>query len=357
MKTIAVLCHYRLMPDRIGGMDAFFWEFDRSAKEQGYIVDWYFPNTAQHGEYSNLTIREAGPLSIEDSFLVQVTQHKQNYDFILCHFLELCTPFYKQVKKHLPQAQLIAVDHNPRPIGGYPLQKRITKRIKGILYGPSIDRLIGVSHYTVNELLRDFGSSMKPKTQVIYNGVLTHHIQRREKRSTLHPTFLTACHLRQSKGIQDLIEAVALLEPTLKKDIHIDVYGDGEYKEVLLQLIAEKELTNQFSFKGNSPDLGSVYFQYDYLLHPSHMECFSLGILESLAANVPVIAATVGGNAEVITNGVNGYLIEPKNIKQLQTLIETLYTGKQSIQSDTDTLIKQEYTLTRMVQQYLQLLT
>ena len=32
------------------------------------------------------------------------------------------------------------------------------------------------------------------------------------------------------------------------------------------------------------------------------MECFSLSILESLAANIPVITTPVGGNLEVVTN-------------------------------------------------------
>jgi glycosyltransferase involved in cell wall biosynthesis len=345
------------MPDRIGGMDAFFWAFDAATKEQGYLVDWYFPNTANHGDYPKLTIHASGSEAVELFFLEQVKQKHMHYDVIMCHFVELCTPFYKHVKQQLPQSKVIAVDHNPRPLGGYPLKKRLAKRMKGWLYARYIDTIIGVSAYTVKEIVRDFGSSVASKTLIVHNGVLTDHIQRRNHRNRLHPNFLTACHLRYSKGIQDLIEAVSLIPEAVQSAIHIDVYGDGDYKKYLQKLVNTKHLTHQFSFKGNSPDLGSVYHHYDYLLHPSHMECFSLGILESLAANVPVITTTVGGNAEVITSEQNGYLFTPRNVHQLKELIENVYTGKKTIQMDTDVLIKQQFTLSNMVTQYLNLLS
>jgi glycosyltransferase involved in cell wall biosynthesis len=52
---------------------------------------------------------------------------------------------------------------------------------------------------------------------------------------------------------------------------------------------------------GSTANLSELYCRYDYMF-PSHMECFSLSILESLSANVPVITTNVGGNEEVIIN-------------------------------------------------------
>jgi L-malate glycosyltransferase len=351
---IAVLCNYELMPDRIGGMDYFYWQFDAEVKKLGHRIDWYFPNEASHGAYNKLRIHASGTNSVESFFL---QQHPKRYDVVYCHFLELCTAFYKKVKQLHPDTKIIAVDHNPRPIGGYQLKKRIAKKIKGWIYARYIDVFVGVSAYTVNEMLKDFGSPLANKTQVIYNGILTDGIQRRINRNTSNPSFLTACHLRYSKGIQDLVAAVALLPSSIQSTLHIDVYGDGDYKEKLKQLMIEANLLSNFSFKGNAPDLGTIYHRYDYLLHPSHMECFSLGLLESLAANVPVITTTVGGNTEVVTNGVNGYLIAPQNSQQLSFIIEQLYTGNISIQKDTDIYIKTTFTLEKMVTGYLSLLT
>lgn len=350
---IAVLCNYELKPDRIGGMDHFFWQFDAAIKQAGHTIDWYFPNEAKHGAYSSLTIHAANHPTVETFFLQKAAS---KYDVVYSHFLELCTPFFKQLKQNNPHTVIIAVDHNPRPIGGYPLRKKIEKQLKGWMYSRYIDMFIGVSDYTVKEMLKDFGKQLAPKTQTIYNGILTDTIQRRNMRNKVAPTFLTACHLRYSKGIQDLIQAVAMLPEPIKQAIRIDVYGDGDYKNVLQQMTIQAKLESQFTFKGNNPALGTVYYQYDYLLHPSHMECFSLGLLESLAANVPVVTTTVGGNTEVVVNEKNGFLMEPENTQQLASIIEQLYTGTLSIEADTDTLIKTTFTLEKMVTHYLSLL-
>lgn len=356
MKKVAVLCNYMLLPDRIGGMDYFFWGFDDAIKKEGYTVDWFFPNAGEHGQYGNLAIKVSGTPSVEDSFLHEVRTNNRQYDFIYCHFLELCTPFFKKIKSLLPAVKIIAVDHNPRPIGGYPLKKRIEKRLKGLLYARYLDYAIGVSKYTVTEIVRDFGNPILSKTSVIYNGIITASIEKRKNRNTLHPSFLTACHLRSTKGIQDLIIAVSLLPDSIKNNLLIDVYGDGDFKAQLLTLVKENNLQQQFSFKGNSSQLGSVYYKYDYLIHPSHMECFSLGLLESLAANVPVITTPVGGNTEIIKNNINGFLFPTQNVEALSNLLGQLYLGTTSITLETDELVKEKFTLQQMITQYLLLL-
>lgn len=356
MKSIAVLCNYRLDPNRIGGMDYFFWEFDEEVKKLGYKIDWFFPNLEIHGGYKKLTIHASGSFSIENSFLGVVQKNRKQYDFIFCHFLELCTSFYKKLKKLLPYAQVIVIDHNPRPLNGYPFKKKIQKKIKGFLYGKYIDKFIAVSNYTLSEILKDFGTHLNSKIQVIYNGILTDNIQVKHERNHQNPKFLTACHLRYSKGIQDLIEAVNLLSNAIKKKLVIDIYGDGDYKEELKKLIQQLDLETNFIFKGNSPNLGTVFYQYDYLIQPTHMECFSLGILESLAANIPVITTPVGGNLEVIKENMNGFVFKTGDCLALKNIIENIVLGKLIIKQNTSLLIQKEFTMAKMVENYLQLI-
>lgn len=354
-KKIAVLCNYELLPERVGGMDSFFWEFDKKCKEANIQVDWFFPNGATHGDYQLLTIKQDTSKSIESFFLESLVQPKNDYTHIFTHFLELCTPFFKQVKQ-LSKARIIAVDHNPRPLEGYPVAKRLKKRIKGLLFSRYIDLFIGVSEYTVKALLKDFGEHIKPKTQVIYNGINILEIETRNIRSIEKPTFLTASHLRFSKGIQDLIQAVALLPESIKKEIKIDVFGDGPYKLQLESLVNELKLDNCFDFKGSSAQLKSLYCNYDYMLQPTYMECFSLSILESLAANVPVITTNVGGNEEAITHNENGYIFKAKNIKQLANLLQEIYLGNKKITANTRKLIEEHFTIDKMVNEYMQIL-
>ena len=355
VQRIAIICNYELLPERVGGMDYFFWDFDKKCKENGVEVDWFFPNISDHGNYSQLTIYEAGELSLENSFLKFLEENKSNYSHIITHFVELCTPFFHKIKK-ASEAKIIAVDHNPRPLNGYSLKKRINKKLKGFLFSRYINLFVGVSDYTVNEILKDFGSHLKSKTVTIYNGVVIDKILMRENRKVAKPSFLVASHLRESKGIQDLIDAVSFLPKEIKEELQIDIYGDGPCKNELIEKVEKNDLQNCFVFKGSRSNLNEIFSQYDYMLQPTHMECYSLSILESLAANVPVVSSNVGGNNEAITNEENGFIFEAKDIKALAQLLEDIYIGNKKISINTRQLIANSFSLPKMVETHFKLI-
>ncbi len=353
-KKIAIICNYELLPERVGGMDHFFWSFDQKCKENDIEVDWFFPNSSNHGSYSELNIYSS-ETNVENAFLTFLEQNKPQYSHIITHFVELCTPFFKKIKQ-LSEAEIIAIDHNPRPLNGYSLKKRINKKLKGLLFSRYIKLFVGVSDYTVNEILKDFGSHLKSKTKTIYNGVVIDKILVRENKRISKPAFLVASHLRESKGIQDLIESVSFLPNKIKEEIKIDIYGDGPFKNQLKKKIEKYSLQNCFNFKGSKPNLNEIFFNYDYMLQPTHMECFSLSILESLAANVPVITTNVGGNAEVIKNFENGYIFKAKDIKALTQILEDIYLGNKKISINTRELISNSFSLPKMVDDHFELL-
>ena len=168
----------------------------------------------------------------------------------------------------------------------------------------------------------------------------------------MNPKFLVVSHLRKSKGIQDLIMAVVLL----KDDLKIDIYGDGPYKKELIQLVEKYKLETNFNFKGSQSNVNALYQNYDYLVQPTHMECFSLSILESLAANIPVITTPVGGNTEVVTHNENGFIFEAKSINQLASLLESIIKGEKYITDNTRTLIENKFSIDSMVDNYMELI-
>ena len=355
-RKIAVLCNYELLPTRVGGMDYFFWQFDAKCRENNILVDWFFPNKSSHGEYNKLTILESKNSALESFFLDYCSQNNSQYGYVITHFIELCTPFFKKVKQ-LSGAKIIAIDHNPRPLGGYSFQKKIKKRIKGLLYSKYIDTFIGVSDYTKNELIKDFGFQIKNKTQVIHNGIALDDIQVRQIRNETKPSFLTASHLRESKGIQDLIQAVFLLPETIKNEIVIDVYGDGPYRKQLENQVANLGLERCFHFKGSTANLKSTYCEYDYLIHPSYEETFCYSVVEALAANTRVITTNEGGNVlGVIKHLDNGFLFNAKNIKQLSFLIYQIWIGNLKIVKETRLDIEKRFSLGQMVNQHFALL-
>lgn len=353
---IAILCNYELLEDRIGGMDYFFWAFNTMCLKNNIRVDWFFPNQVTHGKYSQLNIIANKNTTVQTRFYNHITNNTTNYTHVITHFVELCTPFFATIKKKL-SATVIAVDHNPRPLHGYPLKKKVIKRIKGMRYGKYIDQYIGVSVYTSQSILKDFGTFLKPKTKTIYNGVvITDIIPKTDARAKKNPKFIVVSHLRFSKGIQDLIQAVSNLPAILKENLCIDVFGDGPYKKELHNLVNFYNLEAIFSFKGSSATLSTTYQHYDYMIQPTHMECFSLSILESLAANIPVITTPVGGNEEVILHGENGFIFKAKDIEGLTVLLKAVITGEKQIKINTRKLIEDQFSIDLMVEQHFNVL-
>ncbi|MFD0962603.1 glycosyltransferase family 4 protein [Pseudofulvibacter geojedonensis] len=352
-KRIAIVCNYTLQPDRLGGMDRFYKMYDEVLKKKEYEVEWFFTKAEKYNFYKDLTIYHANGASVEMYFLDHIKNNKVKYDTVVSHFTELCTPFYKKLKQVI-NPYIICVDHNPRPLNGFPLKKRLKKRLSGFLYSKYIDAFIGVSQYTVNHIINDFGAHLKSKTKVVYNGIDTNVFNKRITENK--NTFIVASHLRESKGIQDLLKALSLLPNKILKEVEIDIYGEGPYEDDLKKMSNDFSLNNTVFFKGSSPNLNELFCKYRYMLQPTYMECFSLSILESLSANIPVITTTVGGNLEVIKDGVNGYIHNPGDVNKLSVIIKDIVEEKKAINIDTSDIIKEQFYLEKMVDDHVNLL-
>lgn len=358
MKKIAVLCNYELLESRVGGMDYFFWNFDKVCKEKGYQVVWFFPNKTNYGKYQDFNIVSSNGDSIESSFINYCKRENIHFQFVICHFLELCTSFYKQVKQQLPKSQIISVDHNPRPLNGYTFKKKLVKKIKGFLFSKYIDVFVTVSEHTKSSLMKDFGNNLQVKTKVIYNGILFDNYVLRDKKITNFPKFIIASHLRKEKGIQDIIHAVALLPHEIKEKIIIDVFGNGPFEKELKQLVNELSIENNFDFKGSVANLFEIYANYDYLLHASYGETFCFSVVESLACNVPVICThSPGGNVlNLVKNKENGYLFDCHDIQSITDILKDVCSNNIKIDHIDGTNIRNSFSLDNMVKQYVYLL-
>lgn len=355
-KSIVIVCEYILIPDRIGGMDRFFVAYDSALKEKGYDVTWFFKNTEDFDYYKNLEVISAENTDIESFFLNYCTEKNQRYDIVVTHFLSPVSSFFKKVKSQ-SAAYIISVDHNSRPINGFPFKKRLKNKLKGLLYGKYIDKLVGVSAYTKRCIIDDFGIPVKNKTVVVYNGIDTEIFDKQlSNRESTPIKLLIVSYLRESKGIQDLFEAMCQMDKKDIKNIHVDIYGVGPFKGRLMELYEKYNLQDTIIFKGNSPNMNKLYSQYNYLVLPTYMECFNLSILESLASNVPVITTNVGGNLEVIENNINGFVFEPKNVEKLTEILTEIVNNRAQIKNEVNSRIEEEFSLEIMVNNHLKLL-
>lgn len=353
--NIAVLCDYQLLPERIGGMDHFFWLFDEQCKQTGIDVVWFFPNEG-HGAYTKMQLIAANGQRLESCFLQHTQDTGARYDVVITHFLELCTPFFKKAAK-ATKARIIAVDHNPRPLGGYPFKKRLEKRLKGLLYARAIDTFVAVSDKMLHDLAQDFGRGCLKKTKVVHNGIELGKFAEKQDFST-HTHFVTACHLRKEKGLQDLMAALSLIEAPLRARMRLDIYGYGPYESTLRLLADEFTKAGIVRFMGSVADLYTTYCQYDYLIHPSHGETFCYTVAEALQSNLPVITTHGEGNILGLVNeGKNGFLFRPGDAISLAAILSAVLSSKKKVTQKTMAEVgKPALSIENMVHNYLELL-
>lgn len=138
------------------------------------------------------------------------------------------------------------------------------------------------------------------------------------------PVLLFLGRLGKGKGTYDLLEAVARILPVFP-NVELLCGGDGELEQVAARA---KEL----GIGDNVKILGWVKGEEKqrlldeaavYVL-PSYIEGMPMGVLEAMAAGVPVITTTVGGIPDAINPGVDGILIEPGDVNALSNAITSL---------------------------------
>jgi glycosyltransferase involved in cell wall biosynthesis len=134
--------------------------------------------------------------------------------------------------------------------------------------------------------------------------------------------FLFMGRLGQRKGVYDIIKSAQHLQG---HNIKIDLYGDGEVEAIRQQILAAgvaDKITVHGWIDGSRKD--ETFRQANVLLLPSYHEGLPISVLEALAYGLPVLATDVGGIAEAVEDGVNGYLIEPGACETLATRMDQL---------------------------------
>ena len=89
--------------------------------------------------------------------------------------------------------------------------------------------------------------------------------------------------------------------------------GEGPGLHHLRQLVQQYGLEQGFQLPGFVQDMDTFYRSLHLYLNTSFHEGIPMSILEAMAYGLPVIAPKIGGLTEIITNGVDGYLVEGRN--------------------------------------------
>jgi len=201
------------------------------------------------------------------------------------------------------------------------------KRVRRAL-GPLVDRFVTVSHDLQRWLIEDVGVPPR-KTIAIHNGVdLTRFGQgdRREARARLGlpPDTVVVGTVGRLDPVKDqagLVRAFAVLHDT-HQDTRVLIAGDGPCRGDLAALIVQLGIQDRVHVLGERRDIPMVLAAMDVFVLPSIAEGVSNTVLEAMATGLPVVATDIGGNPELIEDGVTGRLVPRRDHAALAAGIE-----------------------------------
>ena len=141
----------------------------------------------------------------------------------------------------------------------------------------------------------------------------------------------TIANFYPAKGLEYLIEVARILKSIIHDSkFMILIIGDGEERKKLEKLIEEYDLKKEVILSGQIPEAHKFMKVFDFFVLPSIKEGFPWVILEAMAAKIPIVATNVGALPEIIENGKNGILIEPKNPQKLAEAIKYLIENERT---------------------------
>jgi L-malate glycosyltransferase len=175
-----------------------------------------------------------------------------------------------------------------------------------------IEKIICISDYTKT---KHIALGVNPeKCITIHNGLDTSFFQNVNNKSSITEiTIGFVGRMVKWKGVHILLRAIEIVQKE-SKDFKVLIVGDGDERQNLKKLANELNLTENVKFLGKVTNMIEIYSTIDIFVHTSvRPEPFGRVIIEAMSMSKPVIATNIGGPKEIITDGIDGYLIPPNN--------------------------------------------
>jgi len=246
----------------------------------------------------------------------------------------------------------------------YPFAQ-VPNRYREFRRGGLINRaaqIVSVSQY-VADGVREFCGR---ESAVITHGVNAERFKpdgrvRQAKREALGigeaPLLVTAAALEERKGIQWVLQALPRVLERFPETIYL-VLGSGDYRNALEQLAKALGIQSHVRFMGEQEDVTPFYQASDLSLILSRGEASSLSALESLACEVPVIAARRPPFGELIKEEY-GVLVNEESADEVAGAVNALLENaseRMSMGERGRNRVKETFTWERAAAEYIRVM-
>lgn len=178
------------------------------------------------------------------------------------------------------------------------------------------------------------GAASERGTRTIHNGVdadafVRDDAVRERTRQALGiapatPVAGIVARLTRAKDHVNLFEAFAQVRERYP-DARCVVVGDGELRGALEREVETRGLRDAVMMLGRRDDVADLLCAFDVFVLSSSTEGLALILLEAMAAGLPVVATRVGGNPEVVVDGVTGRVVPPRDPGALAGAVASLF--------------------------------
>ncbi len=166
----------------------------------------------------------------------------------------------------------------------------------------------------------------------IHPGVRTEGVRPREHKEARAARIVVICRLQRWKRVDRALEAMRhVLDAEPAARLRIVGVGrpdvDAGYPAELRARAAALGIARAVEFAGDVPEVEAQLAGADILLHTADREAFGLAVVEALLRGIPVVAAPVGGAAEIVRDGVDGVIVDPEDTPALTAALLGLARG------------------------------
>lgn len=118
--------------------------------------------------------------------------------------------------------------------------------------------------------------------------------------------------LNWAKDLPGMVDAFARVHAQ-RGDVALVLVGEGEERPAIEAAIARQGLDGRVILLGDRSDVPALLPAFTMFAMSSISEGYSIALLEACASGLPIVATDVGGNAEIVVDGVNGLVVPPQD--------------------------------------------
>lgn len=186
--------------------------------------------------------------------------------------------------------------------------------------------VVGVSQKVLDKIQKRV--DILGKSYVVYNGVDTDKFLpvNTKKNDTDRVVITSIGNLIPLKGHEYTLQAIKRMVDEGYKNIRFRLAGRGELEEKLKKLSEKLDINEYVEFMGyiSYSDIMVLLQKSDIFVLPSYYEALGCVYLEAMSCAVPAIGCKNNGIDEIIIDGVNGYLVDNKNVDQIAECLREL---------------------------------